>query len=226
MIFEPHHHNSKSPSKKTILLICGAVVLLLVGALVTVIWKYNQKDSASAQAAEASKTSQRIIEKVGKIYQLPEGDDPTVALIQDKTKLGNQEFFSKVENGDYILVYSKDKMALVYREKENKLINVGPIALEGDKPTVAVLNGTGDNKRVVEALGKLKNLEGQVQLSGNTTDAKNKSTPQTIIVDVSGQNSAVVAQMAQVLGAKTESSVPANESVPANADVVLIVGQQ
>jgi hypothetical protein len=132
MTFESQPSSSKSPSTKTILLICGAVVLVLIGALATVLWKYNQKNSPSAQATEASKTSQRIIEKVGKIYMLPEGGDPTVALIQDKTKLGNQEFFSKAENGDYVLVYSKDKMALVYREKENKLINVGPIALQGD----------------------------------------------------------------------------------------------
>src|SRR5688500_9983967 len=109
MILEPQQH-SKSPSKKTILLVCGAIVLVLLGALVTVIWKYNSRDTAAAQAEEASKTSERILSKIGNIYELPKSDTPTVALVQDKSKLGDQPFFASVQNGDYIVIYSKTKM--------------------------------------------------------------------------------------------------------------------
>lgn len=119
---------------KHILLITGGliVVLLLVVGVLTI--KYTQLKKGTGDQA----TSDRIVSEVSKIYAVPANEQPTVALVQDKNKLKNQYFFSDVENGDYILVYSGKKIAMVYREREHKLINVGPITLSnssnpGDK---------------------------------------------------------------------------------------------
>jgi hypothetical protein len=77
---------------------------------------------------------------VSQLYAVPGDEQPTVAQVQDKEKLKDQSFFSKAENGDYILIYTNNKLALLYREKEDKLINVGPVSIS-DQNSAA----TGDN---------------------------------------------------------------------------------
>jgi hypothetical protein len=111
---------------KVILLIVAVVFLVLAIAAGFFFWKWIQvKDNPDAVAEE---TSKRVTLEVGKIYELPGDEEPTVAKVQDKEKLKEQVFFENAQNGDYILIYSKKKLALLYREENKKLINVGPIA--------------------------------------------------------------------------------------------------
>jgi hypothetical protein len=109
----------------TVLSVIIVILILVVGVL---FWKYQ-----NAKATDPAKeTSARIIQKVAKLYMVPTNEEPTVAQIQDKSKLDNQEFFKTSENGDYLLIYQKAKVAIVYREQINKLVNVGPVNI-GDQ---------------------------------------------------------------------------------------------
>jgi hypothetical protein len=110
-----------------------AVVLIVALAAVSgfFFWKWQSLKSSPSVTAEES--SARVIEKVGKIYDLPSKEKPTVALIQDKKKLEDQSFFDKAQNGDYLLMYTNSKLALIYREQDGKLINVGPISIDTAK---------------------------------------------------------------------------------------------
>lgn len=74
--------------------------------------------------------TKRLTAAVGQLYQLPKDEEPIVGKIQDKEKLKDQPFFKASQNGDDILIYQKAKLAIIYRAKENKLINVGPIAID------------------------------------------------------------------------------------------------
>lgn len=119
--------------KKLLVILLSGIIVLLLTVIGVMVWKFQTKPSESAKNKE---TSQRIIGKVSTIYMVPGNEEPTVALIQDKEKLGNQEFFKKAQNGDYLLIYEKEKIALVYREENNKLVNVGPVNLDdAKKPT-------------------------------------------------------------------------------------------
>lgn len=112
----------------------GAVfVVILLATIGLLVWKLQQ--SNVDETAKAKETSERIIDKVSNLYLVPESEEPTVAVIQDKDKLGNKEFFKQAQNGDYLLVYPDGKIALVYREQDNKLINAGPVSI-GDNDTV------------------------------------------------------------------------------------------
>jgi uncharacterized protein HemX len=121
---------TRRKSKKIKALMVAIVVLIVVFAGIAgfFFWKWQSLKADPKVAAQ--ETSARITEAVGKIYQLPASEEPTVALIQDKQKLKDQSFFEKAQNGDYLLVYQKSKLALLYREKDNRLINVGPISLD------------------------------------------------------------------------------------------------
>ena len=78
---------------------------------------------------ESQQTADRIQQAVAQMYLVP-NETPTVAQIKDKSKLGNQEFFKNAHNGDYLLLYKNNKLALVYRESVKKLVNVGPLAVD------------------------------------------------------------------------------------------------
>jgi hypothetical protein len=72
----------------------------------------------------------QLMNMVSKLYQLPVGETPIVGKVQDKDKLKDQPFFKNAQNKDDILIYQKAKVAIIYRASDNKLINVGPIAID------------------------------------------------------------------------------------------------
>lgn len=121
----------RSPTK-VLLVGAGILIILLCAVAGYFFWQYiSVKNNPSAVAEE---TTARIVKKVGEIYSLP-GGTPTIAQVQDKEKVKDQEFFKGAENGDYILLYTDAKLALLYRESIHKLIYVGPIATKEGEPT-------------------------------------------------------------------------------------------
>ena len=123
-------------------LLSRAKVTTAVAVLVAVValslagytyWQYNQlkNDPTASQKASDAKVS-AIKAKVAKLISIPADETPTLASVTDKTKLKDQPFFKDAENGDQILIFSQAKKAVIYRESENKLINVGPIAITSD----------------------------------------------------------------------------------------------
>lgn len=112
--------------KKTLWTAVAALAIFVFAISAAFFFKEYQDIKKDPSAANEA-TSQRIIDKVAEIYLLPADEKPTVAKIEDKSKLGGQIFFNSAENGDYLLVYPKAKIALLYREQHNKLVNVGPV---------------------------------------------------------------------------------------------------
>lgn len=60
-------------------------------------------------------------------------ETPVVGTVNDKDKFKDQPFFSGVENGDKLLIFAEAKKAVIYREKDNRIINAGPIAVTSEK---------------------------------------------------------------------------------------------
>ncbi|MES2971775.1 MAG: hypothetical protein V4702_05635 [Patescibacteria group bacterium] len=91
-----------------------------------------KKDPSQASKAEVA----RIVGEVGKLYDLPKEEEPSVATVNDKEKLKDQPFFVKAENGDITLIYSKAKLALLYRPGSKQIINVSSVTIQ-DQPQPA-----------------------------------------------------------------------------------------
>ncbi len=121
----------------------GGIIILLLAVIGVLAWKYHQASQQTA-TTQAKKTSDRIISEVSKLYIVPANEEPTVARIEDKNQLENQEFFRHAQNGDYLLIYKKEKVAIVYRENVNKLVTVGPINIADNQqqnPATTTPNG-------------------------------------------------------------------------------------
>lgn len=69
----------------------------------------------------------RLVAEVGKLIDLPQGEDPTVATVTDVEKLSDQPFFAKAKNGDKVLIYATAKKAILYDPNTKKILDVAPV---------------------------------------------------------------------------------------------------
>ena len=88
--------------------------------------KYEQLSGNPAQNREAA---QKIVEKVKRLYAIPEGIEPTVATIVDVDKLRQKNaFYDKAKNGDNLIV-TQDR-AILYDPVADKIIDVVPVQIQ------------------------------------------------------------------------------------------------
>ena len=116
----------------------GNIVLgLLIGAVLALIPSYYfyskyqqvQKQLKNPQQASLDQTKS-VVAMVGKLIALPTDETPSLATVQDKSKLKDQPFFKNAVNGDKLLLFIKAKKAILYRESSNKIIEVAPINIQ------------------------------------------------------------------------------------------------
>ncbi len=140
------HGQKKSVDKKLIVLAVVAVVVLALVAAGAYGYKYVQDQNAKIerlsdpqQAAKDEAT--RVKDLVGKLADVPTDESPTVATVNDATKLQSQAFFKNAQNGDKVLIFTKAKKAYLYRPSTNKLIEVAPINI-GENQTQSETSAT------------------------------------------------------------------------------------
>lgn len=112
-------------------LIVLLVVIALGGVGTSVYLGIQYKNAKNGTANNDAKETEELVKEIGKVMELPEGETPTLATVQDKSKLQDQDFFKKAENGDKVLVYMTAKKAILYRPSTKKIIEVSPVNMDG-----------------------------------------------------------------------------------------------
>lgn len=114
-------------------LVAIVIFLLVAGGAGGTYFFYTKYQAAQEKISNPEVTAQeevtRLVTAIGKILALPEDEQPTVATVLDKDKIKDQPFFTKAENGDKVVIYSKAMKAILYRESINKIIEVAPIQI-------------------------------------------------------------------------------------------------
>lgn len=113
------------------------VLIIIVGLLAGggfFAYKYDQANKEAARLSAnpqeaARKEVQQITDKVGTLIVIPRNETPTLATVSDASKLKNQAFFAKAQNGDKVLIFTQAKRAILYRPATNKIIEVAPVNL-------------------------------------------------------------------------------------------------
>jgi hypothetical protein len=104
--------------------------------------KPNTPNPQVAGISQDQKVSD-VVTKLKKILYIEDTKDaegkeerPAVAAIEDKEKVkkSNPEFYKNAENGDYLVIYKN--RVIIYREGENKIMNIIPIAGSSNTPAV------------------------------------------------------------------------------------------
>lgn len=209
---------------------------LIVGLLIIALglggfsfYQYQQSQTelkklkADPQAAAREETK-KLVEQVGKLIDLPKGEDPTVATVTDASKVKDQAFFARAENGDKVLIYTKAKKAILYRPSTNKVIEVAPVNLGTTeaKVTVALYNGTA-------TVGLTRTIETQLEGKFSSVDvivrenASKNDYEDTVVVDLSGTNADLAKQIADELSGQV-GSLPSGET-KSQTDILVILGK-
>lgn len=131
---------TKRSKKRAVLLVVGVVVLLLVVAGGYLGYRYiqdqNDKIARLSDPQQAAKDeATRIKDLVAQLADVPNDEVPTVATVNDASKLQSQAFFAKAQNGDKVLIFTKAKKAYLYRPSTNKIIEVAPINIGSSSNT-------------------------------------------------------------------------------------------
>jgi hypothetical protein len=212
-------------------LVVIALLILSVGVYFFLQYQRTQqllKNPNLAAQAEA----QSLVTKVGRLMDLPKGEQPTIATVSDVTKLQGQSFFKNAKNGFKVLIFTKAKKAILYDPKGDKIVEVTVLALEQPaasasaeaKPvTVVLYNGTTTSglATTVEKQIKDKGIKVTVALKAN---ASKQDYTKTIVVDLTGKNASIAKDLATFLGGEV-GSLPAGETKPTGAEILIILGK-
>ena len=119
-----------------------AALVLLVLVFEAGRWTVYRAHPDLSQAEQAN----AILKNVGDLIQLPTGETPTMATINDAASAKKaQPFLTNAQNGDVLIVYPDAAEALLYRPSTNKLIAVGPV--DNSAPsTSAIKNSCGGTR--------------------------------------------------------------------------------
>lgn len=117
----------KRTAKWLAALILAVFIVWLVHGYITTRNQLEQAKSPSAGQGQA----QQLVGKVGQLVDLPQGETPTIATVNDASKLKSQAFFASAKDGDKVLIYSKAGKAVLYRPSTDKIIEYSSVNLSG-----------------------------------------------------------------------------------------------
>ena len=222
------------PSKSALFV---AVVLIVIGLAAFFFVRSNLEVKALRVQLEdlkmnPQKVSQEeakaLTDEVGKFMVLPEGEQPSVATVEDIEKLKELPFFSKAANGDKTLVYVNSRKAILYRPSEKKIIEVATLNLaskiDPQKFTAKIVlrNSTGSSGLAQKVSTILGTTLPKVEVAA--TDEGKTTRKTTMIVDLVGTNNDDAQRLANAFGGFV-GNLPEGESKPETGDFLVIRGE-
>lgn len=206
-----------SPRTKRVLLVVN--VLLLVGLSASTAYyasKYYSLRSETTQTQEQK--NDKLVEEVGKVYSLPGDEKPVVALVADEQKFKEEyEVFTDAKKDDFLLLFEKAGLAVLYRPSDKKVIKTAPLSIQNDIGIALI--GPAEQTAATEKLLGEKITSGIKVLAKNTGKQGYASV---VVVDVSGSNKTAADQIAGIVGGVV-GTLPEGEAAPEGADIVVVV---
>lgn len=105
------------------------LVIILVVVSLFLLQQYHtaQRKLKAGNTPVASKQVSDVISKVAKLVVVPKDETPTVATVAHADKLRGQTFFANARDGDKVVVYGKEKQAILYRPSTNQIVTISTV---------------------------------------------------------------------------------------------------
>ncbi len=207
------------------------LALIILGAGGYYFYAQNQKTQVANinPQAPAQEEVKKIVAEVGKLIDLPTGEDPTVATVTDITKLKDQPFFQKAKNGDKVLIYTNARKAILYDPQARKVIDVAPINIgtqsaQPVQPRMVLRNGTPTFGLTTRVETELKKSLTQLNVVDKENASKDDYT-KTIVVVLNNSFKDYANNLLNFLKGAVLGDLPTGESRPKDADILVILGK-
>lgn len=132
----PQQIDMKVAPRKLLAWRSGLIVLaalLFVGVLMGGgFFAYQQRYAAAGNSQEATGDLNDVTYVIGRVSRhmvLPSDEMPALLTVTDNAKL-TSSFLKQAKNGDKVLVYQTNKKAILYRPGTDRIIDVGPVAID------------------------------------------------------------------------------------------------
>lgn len=140
---------TKLLTKKVVVSVLILIAIAAVGASAYFYQQYQKSQQLIQNPTlAAAQQTKDLIDKVGKLIKLPTDEQPTIATVSDVTKLKGQPFFTDATNGDQVLIYTKNKFAILYDPTKNIIVKVAPLTIGPAVSPTGVVTPTPTKKPV------------------------------------------------------------------------------
>ena len=205
---------------KTSLFILGS--LIFVGLIAGNAVQYKRYTDLKENNLSTEQRIAKYEKEISKTYTLPTDDKATLADVKSAADLkkdeANKEFFKDAQDADILLIYTNNKLGILYRPNTKKIIKAGPVAYK-QQTKAAIIGAKADRDEVIATL-----KQAFANDIATATEADPKVvivTGQTIIVDVAGGNKDLVDRLAVELKGKV-GDVPDGQNKPADGSTIAI----
>jgi hypothetical protein len=213
------------------------VAVAILGVLGTCYFYGKYRAIKTNPDSEVQKETQALVSALGKLMELPRDETPAIAVISDKEKLKDQPFFKNAENGDRLFAYNTAMIAILYRPRTNKIINVAPITINQPQnpapettsvtPAPTPLRVAYYNGSATAGLSGLTEKAVREQYpnyqTSELTNASRKDYKETLVIDLLGNHRQEADNLAFLVNGKI-GTLPPGETAP-DADILIISGK-
>lgn len=111
--------------RKTFNLILVIVLLIFIG--LSGFLYYKLKKVENSKTVDTKEEIKSLVDKVSRLYLIPQNEEPTIATVSDPQVLKDQSFFTLAEKGDKVLIFNRSSKAVLYRPSIDKIVEIAPI---------------------------------------------------------------------------------------------------
>lgn len=123
--------------KKSVIISFVILALLAIGGGGVGVYYYSLYQTELHKVRDPQSDLKALLTQVGKLIELPTGEQPTVATVTNADQIKEQPFFAKAKNGDRVIIYTNARMAILFDAIAGKIMNVGTLNVGTQSAAVA-----------------------------------------------------------------------------------------
>ena len=209
---------AKKQSKLKLGLLIGNAALLVVLAVTSGYFFRQYHNLQNDQKLTDEQRTQKRVDEVAKVYSLPGDEKPVFAIVSDEAKFREQyKVFDMGIKDDYLLLYQKAGLAVLYRPSDKKVIKTAQLTVK--KEINVQMLGTTDQITAAEKTLAEKISSG---LKVTNRDSPVSTYSAITVVDVAGTQGDAAKQIAEAIGG-TVGTLPTGETAATGADIVIVL---